>query len=148
MRLLLLTGREYAATQVSDDAIRFPVNPEGIKTLGALFHNVLTVEVVSERDRELIWQAIKVRNWLMHDYWSTKGNPRSAVLLLTPDGRRELIEELRGVWRRLRKATGLVHALIDQYLAAHGLSMQQFMERTAAVYLSDIEPPAPKDLIQ
>ena len=145
---MLLAGREYAATQVSDDAVRYPANPEGIKTLGALFHNVLTVEVVKQQDREFIWQAIKLRNRLMHDYWSPIANPQNSVLLLTPNGRREVIADLSRLGHCLREATRLVHNMLDGYLAAHGLSMQQFMDHTAAVNVSDNDKPGPRDLIQ
>lgn len=148
IRLLLLLGRAYAATQIPDSSLRYPVEPENIKTLGALLRELFKVEVVSEQDNRSLWQAVKTRNWLMHDYWSATFHPRSAELFMTPGGRRELIEELREVRHRLRKATRIVHSLTDQYLALHGLSMQQFMDRTAAIYVSERDEADFKDLIQ
>jgi len=54
LRLLLLIGREYAKTQIPDEAIRYPVDDQGIKTLGELFHEVLKVEVLGGQEQRFI----------------------------------------------------------------------------------------------
>jgi len=141
LRLLLLIGREYAKAQIPDEAIRYPVNPEGIKTLGPLFEAVRTVEVVEGRDVDLIRKAISLRNRLIHGPWP------SELRWFTPEGRREVIEEFKSTWSFLRVATGIVHKMIDKYLSASGLSMQYFMDRANAIYVSDTDIPDDEELI-
>jgi hypothetical protein len=140
---LLLVGREYAKTQIPDEAIRYPVDSQGMKTLGELFHEVLKVEVLGEQERRFIWKAIKERNRLIHRFWTEDQRWE----ILTPEGRGQLIEELEGARALLRTATGIVHQMLDRYLAAYGQSIQRYMDQAAAMWVGDIELPGEQELI-
>jgi len=47
----------------------------------------------------------------------------------------------------LRRATAIVHEMIDRYLTAYGVSVQYFMDQVAGMYVSDIGPPDDGELI-
>ena len=142
LRLLLLVGREYTKAQIPDEAIRYPVGLEGRKTLGMLFNEAMQVEPVPEKDREMIQVAIELRNHLIHSFWGER-----AAHMLTPEGRRALVEELKQMWTFLRGVTAIVHRWIDRYLAAYGMSVQKFMDQPEHMYVGDEEPPDYKGLI-
>jgi hypothetical protein len=147
LRLLLQVGREYAKTQIPDAAILYPVDPDGIKTLGALFQEVRKVEVLNTQEHELIWKAIQIRNWLVHGGYWHKVREGRVPRFVTPEGRSEIIEELKQIGGALREATAIVHGMIDCYLAPYGLSMQQFMDQLPAMWESEIRLPGHQELI-
>lgn len=144
LRLLLLIGREYAKTQIPNEAIRYPVSPDVKKTLGKLFDEVTKIELIAVKDQKLVWAAIRVRNLLVHGYWDKDRTLRT----LTPEGRRAVVEELKKIWRVLRDATAIVHKLNDGYLAANGANIQRFMDQASGLYVSNDELPDYKGLIQ
>lgn len=145
LRLLLLVGREYAENfHVSDEALRDPVNTEGIRSLGALFQTVLRVEQFGKGQQREIWRAVGVRNSLVHAYWTHERADR----VMTPQGRLAMIAELEEIWRILREATGIVDEIIDTYLAAYGTSMKSFRDRAGFMWVSDNTLPIDEDLVQ
>lgn len=143
LRLLLLVGREYAKTQIPEEALRYPVHPDGIRSLGSLFQEVLRVEVVSADEQGLIWKGIRVRNWLVHRYWGGAPTKR----MLRPEGRRDNVQELKRIGDFLREVTAIVHQMIDRYLAAYGQSIQRYMDQAAMLWESDGTPPGEEQLI-
>jgi hypothetical protein len=102
------------------------------------------VEVLNVQEQELIWKAIRVRNGLIHGGYWREARVRRFV---TPEGRSQIIEELKQIGDFLRGATAIVHGMIDRYLALHGQTIQHYMDLLPAMWESEIWLPGDEELI-
>ncbi|MCP4336150.1 MAG: hypothetical protein GY785_26195, partial [Gammaproteobacteria bacterium] len=65
-------------------------NPRIKKSLGTLFNDALKVEYLTNKEKDIIWAAINVRNVLVHSYWGEK----QILASLKPKGREWLVADL------------------------------------------------------
>src|SRR5690606_10474304 len=90
------------------------------KMLGDLFPLALRYEAFSDAERKQIWEAIRLRNLLIHNYWTE----RTVLATLTPGGRKWLVSDLRARREELRDADRTITKFVDSYLAEHGVSVE------------------------
>jgi len=114
-----------------------PIDPRSPKTIGVLFAEVRTVEYLTHPEIKQIQDATRLRNLLIHSYWS----PRTMQAMLTPTGRAWVVEDLKKKRLQLREADRLVTKFVDSYLAKYGETVESLAAPLFEEYVSDDGPP-------
>jgi hypothetical protein len=115
---------------------RKPLNDDIDKiriTSGQLFRRVKKVEVLSDKEIEVIQRGIDDRNYLVHHYWKNENMLATA----TPDGRKKILEDLDDRRENCRQARRLVGKLIDAYLVKYGTSISALSSPFVEQWIND-----------
>ena len=139
LRLLLAVASDARRRQNIPELVDQKAH-EKAKMLGDLFPLAMQYEAFSDAHREQIWAAIRLRNLLVHNYWT----PKAVQGFLTPAGREWLVADLESKRHQVREADRIITAYIDAYLSEHGLTV----ESIAAPMFAEYEPnPGPPDSV-
>ncbi len=114
-----------------------PVDPRMPKTIGALFAEVRAVEYITVPEKRQIQEAARIRNLLIHSYWS----PHKLQAFLTPAGRAWLVDDIDKKSDQIRDADRLVTKFVDSYLARYGKSVESLSASVFDEYVPDDAPP-------
>jgi hypothetical protein len=68
----------------------------------------------------------------VHSYLIDKGE-----LLLTPDGRAEMLADIRRVQDLLRKADEIVESLVDRYLVENDADLEEITKQLDSLWIED-----------
>ena len=102
------------------------------KTLGELWHAVKKSEYLTRAEQKKIRKAIKERNVLVHSYLIDKGD-----LLLTPDGRAEILVDIKRMQDLLMKADEIVESLVDRYLVEYDADVDEITRQLDSLWVED-----------
>ena len=102
------------------------------QTLGELWHAVKKSEYLTRAEQKKIRKAIKERNILVHSYLIDKGD-----LLLTPDGRVELLADIKRMQDLLMKADEIVESLVDRYLVEYDADVEEITRQLDSLWVED-----------
>ena len=135
LTLLLAFAVKYDEATIGKSAVDRLSTNDAEKTLGELWHAVKKSEYVTRAEQKKIRKAIKERNILVHSYLIDKGE-----LLLTPEGRAEMLVDIRRMQESLRKADEIVESLVDRYLAEHDADLEEITKQLDSLWIEDGEP--------
>jgi hypothetical protein len=107
------------------------------KMLGELFPLALQYEAFTEQERKQVWDAIRLRNLLIHNYWTAQ----STLAFRTEQGREWLVEDLEIKRVQIRDADRIISHYVDSYLAEHGVSIESLSAPAFAEYEPNAGPP-------
>lgn len=134
LTLLLAFAVKYDDATVEKSAVERLSTNDAEKTLGELWHAVKKSEYVTRAEQKKIRKAIKERNILVHDYLIDKGE-----LLLTPDGRAEMLSDIRRIQASLRKADEIVESLVDRYLVENDADLDEITKQLDTLWVQPDE---------
>ena len=77
-------------------------------------------------------KAIKERNILVHSYLIDKGE-----MLLTREGRSEMLADIRRIQSSLRKADEIVESLVDRYLVENNADLEEITKQLDSLWIED-----------
>ncbi len=87
---------------------------------------------MTNAEQKKIRKAIKERNILVHSYLIDKGE-----LLLTREGRAEMLADIRRVQDLLRKADEIVESLVDRYLVENDADLEEITRQLDSLWIED-----------
>jgi uncharacterized protein YutE (UPF0331/DUF86 family) len=134
LTLLLAFAVKYDNATVEKSAVERLSTNDAEKTLGELWHAVKKSEYVTRAEQKKIRKAIKERNVLVHNYLIDKG-----TLLLTSDGRAEMLADIRRMQASLRKADEIVESLVDRYLVEHNADLEEITNQLDTLWIEPDE---------
>lgn len=137
LRLLLAVAADARKRQGVPDPLG-KLKLDKPRMLGDLFPLALQYEAFSENERLQVWDAIHLRNLLVHNYWT----PQSTPAFLTPRGRAWLIADLEAKRAQIRDADRLISGYVNSYLAEHGVSIESLSAPAFAEYEPNPGPPS------
>ena len=132
LTLLLAFAVKFDAAIIGRTTVDRLSTNDAEKTLGELWHAVKKSEFVTRAEQKKIRKAIKERNILVHSYLVDKGE-----LLLTPDGRAELLADIRRIQDSLRKADEIVESLVDRYLVEYNADVDEIVKQLDSLWVED-----------
>lgn len=136
LRLLLAVASDTRKRQNVPDVLEQRVH-EKAKMLGDLFPIAMQYEAFSDAERKQIWDAIRLRNLLVHNYWT----PKALQGFLTPAGREWLVSDLESKRDQIREADRVITRYVDAYLVEHGLTVESIAMPMFAEYEPNPGPP-------
>ena len=134
LTLLLAFAVKYDDATVEKSAVERLSTNDAEKTLGELWHAVKKSVYVTRAEQKKIRKAIKERNILVHDYLIDKGE-----LLLTPEGRAEMLSDIRRIQASLRKADEIVESLVDRYLVENDADLDEITKQLDTLWVEGDE---------
>jgi hypothetical protein len=132
LELLLAFAAKYDQAQFTKSIVNRLSSKDAEKTLGELFHGVKESEYLTRAEKKIIRKAIKERNVLVHSYLIDKGE-----LLLTPDGRAEVVKDIGRIQKNIIRADGIIESLIDRYLLEYDTNIDEIMEQWDTLLVDD-----------
>jgi uncharacterized protein YutE (UPF0331/DUF86 family) len=132
LTLLLAFAVKFDEATIEKSTVDRLSTKDAEKTLGELWHAVKKSEYVTRAEQKKIRKAIKERNMLVHSYLVDKGE-----LLLTPEGRTEMLRDIRRIQNLLRKADEIVESLVDRYLAEHDVDLEEITRQLDTLWIDD-----------
>ncbi len=132
LTLLLAFAVKYDEATIGKSAVERLSTNEAEKTLGELWHAVKKSEYVTRAEQKKIRKAIKERNVLVHSYLIDKGE-----LLLTREGRAEMLTDVRRIQDLLRKADEIVESLVDRYLVENDADLEEITRQMDSLWIED-----------
>jgi hypothetical protein len=132
LTLLLAFAVKYDEATIGKSAVERLSTNDAEKTLGELWHAVKKSEYVTSAEQKKIRKAIKERNILVHSYLIDKGE-----LLLTREGRAEMLADIRCVQDLLRKADEIVESLVDRYLVENDADLEEITKQLDSLWIED-----------
>ncbi len=132
LTLLLAFAVKYDEATIGKSAVDRLSTNDAEKTLGELWHAVKKSEYVTRAEQKKIRKAIKERNILAHSYLIDKGE-----LLLTREGRAEMLADIRRIQDLLRKADEIVESLVDRYLVEHDADLEEITKQLDSLWIED-----------
>ena len=112
-------------------------DPKIKKSLGSIFSDALKVEYITEKEKKMIWEAVRTRNILAHSYWGEK----QILASLKPKGREWLVGDLFECKAKCQKADKIIESLINQYLAQYGVTVESLSTPIFEEHWENREPP-------
>ena len=132
LTLLLAFAVKYDDATIGKSSVDRLSSIDAEKTLGELWHAVKKREYVTRAEQKKIRKAIKERNILVHSYLIDKGE-----MLLTRDGRSEMLTDLRRIQTSLRKADEIVESLVDRYLLENNADLDEITKQLDSLWVED-----------
>ncbi len=132
LTLLLAFAVKYDEATIGKSTVDRLSTYDAEKTLGELWHAVKKSEYVTRAEQKKIRKAIKERNILVHSYLIDKGE-----LLLTREGRAEMLADIRRVQDLLRKADEIVESLVDRYLVENDVDLEEITRQLDSLWIED-----------
>jgi hypothetical protein len=135
LTLLLAFAVKYDDATIGKSVVEGLSSNDADKTLGELWHAVKKSEYVTRAEQKKIRKAIKKRNILVHSYLIDKSE-----LLLTREGRAEMLADLRRIQESLRYADEIVESLVDRYLVEHDADLEEITKQLDSLWIEDGGP--------
>ena len=132
LTLLLAFAVKFDEATIGRSTVDRLSTKDAEKTLGELWHAVKKSEYVTRAEQKQIRKAIKERNILVHTYLVDKGE-----LLLTPEGRSEMLADIRRIQDLFRKADEIVESLVDRYLSEHEVDLDEVTRQLDTLWIDD-----------
>jgi hypothetical protein len=136
LRLLLAVASHALKSRGEPNPVD-PAKSEKARMLGDLFPLALQYTPFSEPERKQVWAAIRLRNLLIHNYWT----PETTFVLLKPKGRDWVAADLEAKREQIRDADRIISGYVNKYLSEHGLSIESITAPTFAEYEPNPGPP-------
>jgi hypothetical protein len=127
--LLMALATRYDDANFGSAAVESLASVDAGKTVGELFRAVRKKEHFTAPERKAIHKAIRLRNDLVHRFLVQK-----VEALLTADGRRGLLREIRRIRKAVQRADRIVASLIDRYLEEYGTSLDELQDYAAELF--------------
>jgi len=134
LTLLLAFAVKFDEAKIGKTTVDRLSSNDAEKTLGELWHAVKKSEFVTRAEQKKIRKAIKERNILVHSYLVDKNE-----MLLTRDGRTEMLADIRRIQDSLRKADEIVESLVDRYLVEYDADVEEIMKEIDSLWVEDGE---------
>lgn len=134
LTLLLAFAVKFDEAKIGKSMVAKLSSSDAEKTLGELWHAVKKSEYVTRAEQKKIRKAIKDRNILVHSYLIDKGE-----LLLTREGRTEMLADIRRIQETLRKADEIVESLVDRYLEENNADLDEITRQLDTLFIEDEE---------
>lgn len=138
LTLLLAFAVKYDDATIGKSAVSRLSSMDAEKTLGELWHAVKKSEYLTRAEQKKIRKAIKERNILVHSYLIDKGE-----MLLTREGRSEMLADIRRIQTSLRKADEIVESLVDRYLVENNADLDEITRQLDSLWVEDDGAAAP-----
>lgn len=132
LTLLLAFAVKYDEATIGKSSVDRLWSVDAEKTLGELWHAVKKSEYVTRAEQKKIRKAIKERNELVHSYLIDKGE-----MLLTREGRSEMLADIKRIQASLRKADEIVESLVDRYLIEHNADLDEITKQLDSLWVED-----------
>jgi len=132
LTLLLAFAVKYDQATIGKSAVERLSTNDAEKTLGELWHAVKKSEYLTRAEQKKIRKAIKERNILVHSYLIDKGE-----MLLTREGRVEMLNDIRRMQASLRKADEIVESLVDRYLVENNADLEEITKQLDTLWVED-----------
>ncbi|TFH50671.1 MAG: hypothetical protein E4H01_01765 [Lysobacterales bacterium] len=132
LTLLLAFAVKYDDATIGKSSVDRLSSIDAEKTLGELWHAIKKSEHVTRAEQKKIRKAIKDRNVLVHSYLIDKGE-----MLLTREGRSEMLVDIRRMQASLRKADEIVESLVDRYLLEHNADLDEITKQLDSLWVED-----------
>lgn len=140
LTLLLAFAVKFDDASVDKATIDRLSTKDAEKTLGELWHAVKKSEYVTRAEQKQIRKAIKERNILVHSYLIDKGE-----LLLTSEGRAEMLVDIKRIQNLLRKADEIVESLVDRYLVEYDVDVDEIAKQLDSLWIDSDTTSAPSE---
>ena len=134
LTLLLAFAVKFDDATIEKSTVERLATNDAEKTLGELWHAVKKSEYVTRAEQKKIRKAIKERNILVHNYLIDKGE-----LLLTREGRSEMLADIQRIQILLRKADEIVESLVDRYLVENDADLEEITKQLDTLWVEDDE---------
>jgi len=134
LTLLLAFAVKYDDATIERSAVDRLSSNDAEKTLGELWHAVKKSEYVTRAEQKKIRKAIKERNILVHSYLIDKGE-----MILTREGRAELLADIRRIQASLRHADEIVESLVDRYLVENNADLEEITKQLDTLWVEGDE---------
>ncbi len=134
LTLLLAFAVKFDEAKIGKTTVDRLSSKDAEKTLGELWHAVKKSEFVTRAEQKKIRKAIKERNILVHSYLVDNNE-----MLLTRDGRAEMLADIRRIQDSLRKADEIVESLVDRYLVEYDADVEEIMKEIDSLWVEDGE---------
>jgi hypothetical protein len=134
LTLLLAFAVKFDDATIGKSTVERLATNDAEKTLGELWHAVKKSEYVTRAEQKKIRKAIKERNILVHNYLIDKGE-----LLLTREGRSEMLADIQRIQSLLRKADEIVESLVDRYLVENDADLEEITKQLDTLWVEDDE---------
>lgn len=132
LTLLLAFAVKYDDATIGRSSVDRLSSIDAEKTLGELWHAVKKTEYLTRAEQKKIRKAIKQRNILVHSYLIDKGE-----MLLTREGRSEMLADIRRIQDSLRKADEIVESLVDRYLVENNADLDEITKQLDSLWVED-----------
>ncbi len=134
LTLLLAFAVKFDDATIGRSTVERLATNDAEKTLGELWHAVKKSEYVTRAEQKKIRKAIKERNILVHNYLIDKGE-----LLLTREGRSEMLADIQRIQALLRNADEIVESLVDRYLVENDADLEEITKQLDTLWVEDDE---------
>ena len=134
LTLLLAFAVKFDDATIGKSMVERLATNDAEKTLGELWHAVKKSEYVTRAEQKKIRKAIKERNILVHNYLIDKGE-----LLLTREGRTEMLADIQRIQALLRNADEIVESLVDRYLVENDADLEEITKQLETLWVEDDE---------
>jgi hypothetical protein len=134
LTLLLAFAVKFDDATIGRSTVERLATNDAEKTLGELWHAVKKSEYVTRAEQKKIRKAIKERNILVHNYLIDKGE-----LLLTREGRTEMLADIQRIQALLRNADEIVESLVDRYLVENDADLEEITKQLDTLWVEDDE---------
>jgi hypothetical protein len=134
LTLLLAFAVKYDEAKIGKSSVERLSTNDAEKTLGELWHAVKKSEYLTRAEQKKIRKAIKERNILVHSYLIDKGE-----MLLTREGRTEMLEDIGRMQASLRQADEIVESLVDRYLVENNADLEEITKQLDTLWVEDEE---------
>jgi uncharacterized protein YutE (UPF0331/DUF86 family) len=132
LTLLLAFAVKFDEAKIGKSTVDRLASNDAEKTLGELWHAVKKSEYLTRAEQKKIRKAIKERNILVHSFLIDKGE-----LLLTPEGREQVLADIRHIQTSLRKADEIVESLVDRYLVEYDADLDEITRQLDTLWIQD-----------
>lgn len=137
LALLLAFAAKFDHARIPRSSVERLYSRQAEQTLGELFGSVRKHEYLTRAEQKTIYKAIRERNTLVHSYLLDKGE-----LMLTPEGRAELLDDLARMQKALLAADEVVESLVDRYLREHDVSVDEITAQWDELWVPSAGAPA------
>lgn len=127
--LLMALATRYDDAQFDSDSVKDLSSFRASQTIGELFRAVRKKEHFTSPERKAIHKAINLRNRLVHRFMVEK-----VERLLSPDGRRDLLEELHAIRQAVQYADGIIASLMNRYLEEYGATLDELQDYATGLF--------------
>lgn len=132
LTLLLAFAVKFDEAKIGKSTVDKLASNEAEKTLGELWHSVKKSEYLTRAEQKRIRKAIKDRNILVHSFLIDNGEQ-----LLTPEGRAQMLTDIRRMQTSIRKADEIVESLVDRYLVEYDADLDEITRQLDTLWIQD-----------
>lgn len=132
LTLLLAFAVKFDDAKIEKSTVDKIASNDAEKTLGELWHAVKKSEYLTRAEQKKIRKAIKERNILVHNFLVDNGES-----LITPEGREQMLADIRRMQLSLRKADEIVESLVDRYLVENDADLDEITRQLDSLWIQN-----------